>query len=199
VGAISGTVSRSGSITIADKTFNVTQTGVSCSYSISPTVQGVAFGGGTATATVTASTGCAWTAKSNSSWITVTAGASGSGNGSVTYKASANSGAGRSGSLTIAGKTLTVGQAAVNCAYAISPGSQSVGSGSATGSVNVTTSASCGWGASSNASWITLTSGAGGTVGNGKVNYSVQANTTGASRSGTVAVADKTFTVTQAK
>jgi hypothetical protein len=101
--------------------------------------------------------------------------------------------------LTIAGKMLTVGQAAVNCSFTISPALQSVGSGSSSGSVNVTTSSSCGWGASSNASWITVTSGGGGTLGSGKVNYSVQANSTGASRAGTIAVADKTFTITQAK
>ena len=40
-------------------------------------------------------------------------------------------------SLTIAGQTLTVTQAAVGCTYAISPASQSVVAGGATGSTAV--------------------------------------------------------------
>jgi hypothetical protein len=50
-------------------------------------------------------------ATSNAPWLTVVTGGSGSGNGSVTYRASANTGnRQRSGSLTIAGRTVNVSQ-----------------------------------------------------------------------------------------
>ena len=65
------------------------------------------------TGNVSVASSCSWTATSNASWITITSGASGSGNGTVTYVVAANSGTTtRTGTLTIAGKTFTVLQAA---------------------------------------------------------------------------------------
>jgi len=62
--------------------------------------------------TVTTASGCAWTT-SSSPWIaTAPAGASGSGTATISFTVSQNTGAARSGSLSIAGQTLTVSQAA---------------------------------------------------------------------------------------
>ncbi|HEY2933345.1 MAG TPA: BACON domain-containing protein [Acidobacteriota bacterium] len=98
----------------------------------------------------------------------------------------------------ISKKTFTATPAAVNCTFTLSAAGQSFASGAATGSAGVTASdASCAWTASSNAAFITVTSGAGGT-GNGTVNFSVAANTTASVRTGTLTVAGQTFTVTQA-
>lgn len=84
---------------------------VPCSYTVSPTSQSVVAGGGGANATVTAGSGCSWTAASNVSWITVSPGSSGSGNGTVSYTVAANaSTTSRSGTLTVAGRTVTVTQ-----------------------------------------------------------------------------------------
>ena len=105
--------SRTGSLTVAGQTFSVTQAGVSCSYSISPASSSVGSSAASGTVSVTAVSGCSWTAASNASWITVTSGSSGSGNGTVGYTVTANgSSSSRTASLTIAGKTLTVTQAA---------------------------------------------------------------------------------------
>jgi Zn-dependent metalloprotease len=82
------------------------------------------------------------------------------------------------------------------CTYSISPTSASVAAGGATGSVTVTAGAGCAWTAVSNATFITVTSGASGS-GNGTVNYSVAANGS-TSRTGTMTIAGQTFTVTQA-
>src|SRR5207249_2136880 len=79
----------------------------------------------------------------------------------------------------------------------ISPASQSVVAGGGTGSTTVTAGAGCAWTAVSNATWITITTGAAGT-GNGSVTFSVAANTAGTSRTGTLTVVGNTFTVTQA-
>jgi uncharacterized delta-60 repeat protein len=88
--------------------------GSSCTYTVSPQTIPLAAIGGTTTVTVTAPTGCAWTAVSNNAFITVTSGASGSGNGTVQISVKYNPGIPRSGTLTIAGQTVTVSQPAKN-------------------------------------------------------------------------------------
>ena len=98
----------------------------------------------------------------------------------------------------IAGAMFTVTQAGQTpCAFSIAPEGKSFGDENGSGQVQVTTTAGCGWTAASNAVWITITSGAHGN-GPGTVGYSVTTNNASASRSGTLMVAGRTFTVTQA-
>jgi hypothetical protein len=112
VAANTSTISRNGSLTVAGQTFNVTQSGVACSFTIAPTTQTVGADGGPSTASVTANgSTCQWTASTGTSWITITNGTSGTGSGTVSYAVAANTTqSSRSGSLTIAGQTLTVSQ-----------------------------------------------------------------------------------------
>ncbi len=81
------------------------------------------------------------------------------------------------------------------CSYSINPTSQNFAASGGTGNVAVTASAGCAWTATSNAAWITITSGSSGN-GNGTVNYSVASNS-GAARNGTLSIAGQTFTVSQ--
>lgn len=91
--------------------------GTACSYSISPTSVAVGAAAATGSVTVTADAGCSWTATSNASWITITSGASGSGSGAVGYSVAANVGtSSRTGTLSVAGTTFTVSQAAASTA-----------------------------------------------------------------------------------
>jgi hypothetical protein len=83
------------------------------------------------------------------------------------------------------------------CAATVAPTAQTFVSTGGTGTVAVTVSAGCAWTAASNVSWITVTAGASGS-GNGTVAYSVAANTTGPTRTGTLTIASQTVTVTQA-
>jgi len=83
------------------------------------------------------------------------------------------------------------------CAPTINSTGQSVGSGATTGSVGVTAGTGCAWTAASNVGWVTLTGATSGT-GNGSVPYSIAANTTTSTRTGTLTVAGKPYTVTQA-
>ncbi len=84
-----------------------------CAYSISPTSLTIGAGGGAGnTISVTAQAGCNYTAVSNNAFITITGGASGSGNGTVIFAVAANSGAVRTGTITVAGQTFTINQAA---------------------------------------------------------------------------------------
>lgn len=64
-------------------------------------------------------------------------------------------------------------------------------------SANVVIGTGCAWTAVSNASWVTISSGASGT-GNGTVNYTVAANTSASGRTGTITAAGMTYTITQA-
>ncbi len=197
VAANPNTSARPGTLTVAGKTFTVTQAAAPCTFAISSNSLSVGSGGDTGSTTVTAGAGCAWTAASNVSWITVTSGANGSGDGSVGFSVAANPNtSARPGTLTVAGKTFTVTQAAAPCTFAISSNSLSVGSGGDTGSTTVTAGAGCAWTAVSHNSWITVTSGANGS-GNGSVGFSVAANPNTSARPGTLTVAGKTFTVTQ--
>src|SRR4030095_15826530 len=87
--------------------------GSNCTYSISPTSQSYAASGDRGSVHVTPKANCAWTAVSNVNWLTITSGASGSGNGTVGYSVAANTGGSqRMGTLTVAGQTFTVTQAA---------------------------------------------------------------------------------------
>jgi uncharacterized delta-60 repeat protein len=84
-----------------------------CLYSISPTSLTIGASGGAGnTIAVTAPAGCAYTAVSNNAFITINSGASGSGNGTVIFTVAANSGAARTGTITAAGRTFTINQAA---------------------------------------------------------------------------------------
>jgi hypothetical protein len=82
------------------------------------------------------------------------------------------------------------------CTFSISPTSASFGASGGSGTVSVTTQAGCTWSASSNDSWLTITSGSSGT-GNGTINYSVSANTMPDARSASSTFAKKVFTVAQ--
>ena len=141
-------------------------TGVAaCTYSIAPATQAFTASAASGSVAVTAASGCTWAAISNASWITITSGISGSGSGTVGYSVAANTNtSSRTGTLTIAGQTFTVTQAGATCSYAIAPTSASVQFSGGTGSVTVTAGSGCTWTAVSNASWITITSGA---TGNG--------------------------------
>ena len=192
---------RSGSLTIAGLTHSVSQDAgaPTCSFSINPTSASFAAAGGTASVTVTTQAGCSWTAVSNSSFITITSGASGSGSGTVTYSVAANSSTARIGSLTIAGLTHSVSQAAgsTTCTFSINPTSASFGAEGGTGSVTVTTQAGCNWTAVSNNAFITITSGASGS-GSGTVNYSVAERLLSTPRNGSLTIAGLTHSVSQA-
>jgi hypothetical protein len=113
VAANSSSASRTGTMTIAGRSFTVTQSGSTCSFSISPTGNSVAASGASSSVSVTTAAGCNWTANSNVGWMSITSGISGSGNGTVNYTVSNNTAnASRSGTLTIAGQSFNVTQAA---------------------------------------------------------------------------------------
>src|SRR5215831_10280692 len=94
-------------------TTTTTSTAPPCSFAIGSSSANANGGGDTITVSVGASAAtCAWTAVSNAPFITIKSGTSGTGNGSVVLTIAANQGNVRSGTVTIAGQTFTVNQAA---------------------------------------------------------------------------------------
>ena len=191
VGPASG-AARSATVTVADQPVTIAQSAQNCTASLSPERVEMAAAGGPGSTAVTVGAGCAWTAVSASSWIQVVSGASGTGNGTVGFQVAPAASSSRTGTLTIAGRTLTVTQAATACTHTIAPDARNVGATGGTFDVSVTGPASCAWAAASQASWITVRE-----SGNGTAQVTVASNT-GAARTGTVTIAGRTLTVTQA-
>lgn len=85
--------------------------GQDCTYSVTPGSQTAAAAASQQTQTIATSSVCGWQAVSNASWLVITSAASGTGNGTVTYQIQANTAATpRTGTLTIAGQTVTITQ-----------------------------------------------------------------------------------------
>ncbi|HTO13872.1 MAG TPA: BACON domain-containing carbohydrate-binding protein, partial [Candidatus Binatia bacterium] len=200
VAANTGTAARTASLTIAGKTFTVTQS--ACTYTLGAAA-GPAFGmnGGTGSVALTTQDGCAWpsTSPATAPWLTITSASPQAGSGAVSYSVAGNTGtAARSAALTIAGKPFNVSQA--GCTYTLD---NLVGTSfppiGGDGTVGVTTGDACGWTNASPATapWLAITSGATRT-GNGSVMYTVGPNTSGAARTASLAIAGKAFKVSQA-
>jgi len=143
---------------------------------------------------VTTGANCTWAPEPLDSWLRVDSTDPRVGSGRVTFTVAANTLAAREGRLRVAGQTLTVAQGAA-CIYDVSPLSLTVDANGSTTSVTVTTAALCEWTAQSSTSWLSVRPSSG--AGSATVAVVAEANP-GAERQGTVTVADRTVTVSQA-
>jgi hypothetical protein len=172
-----------------------------CTVTLSAATADFGASGGSGSVTVNAPAGCSWSAVAGAGWITITGGASGNGPGSVSYSISANGGTDqRSAPVTIGGQTVSVrqqGRTATTCTYTLSHDRQDFGPGGGSGSFMVSTAAECAWSAVSQAPWVVITGGGQGN-GNGKVDYTVSANSGIPGRDTTIAFAGTTFEIRQA-
>lgn len=101
--------------------------------------------------------------------------------------------------LTWNNRTYLYDTVRITCegSYSLSSFSHDFPSGGGGGSFNVSsTGSACGWSATSDASWLKITSGSSGT-GSGTVSYSASANTGAVSRSATIRVGTNAFFVSQ--
>ncbi len=205
---------RTGNILIFDGYYlykePITEAAAACSLSLGGTSVTTSFAA--ATSSVSVQTGCVWNAASGVSWITVgdpTLGyATGTGNGSISFNIAANSCyTSRTGGITVeagwatpqasaaGSQQYTVTQSGSDSNLAVSPASLTLSSAGGTGTVQVTTAATCSWNATSNVSWMKVTN-ISAASGNGFVAYQVLANTS-AARSGTLQIGPQSITVTQ--
>jgi hypothetical protein len=103
--------------------------------------------------------------------------------------------AGQSIAVSQAGRPLPPPQPV--CSYAVSPPAVAVPAAGGPGAIAVAAPANCGWNATSQVAWTTITSGANGS-GSGAFGFQVAANTATASRTGSLSAGGQTITVTQA-
>ncbi len=222
--ASNGVQPRSAAVLIAGQTYVVSQAGATappppgpapnpplpslCTLSVAPLTLDVPASASTRSVRVTVSApSCTWSVTPNASWLTLASPASGSGSADVGLAIAANtSTSARSATVTIIDRTITVNQAPASganpptptCSFTVDPTSQSVPAGGGDFETDVSASqSSCAWTASSAAPWMTITSGTNNT-GNGRVRYTVAANTSASQRSATLTVAGQMVTVTQA-
>jgi len=97
---------RTGTVTIGEKTFTITQAGKPCTLALSASSSALfSKAGGAGSFTVTATPAdCAWTAKpaKTSTWVAISSGATGTGTGDVAYTVDANTGkVARNGKITV--------------------------------------------------------------------------------------------------
>ena len=136
-----------------------------------------------------------WTAQSNSSWIQITSDTAGAGSATVAFTVAANPAVtSRTGSITVAGKKLTVTQEGL--AAMVECDDTSFGVESDSGIVWVETEGGGTWTASTDVNWIHLLDESG--TGTTPVMFVVDDyTTTTASRSGTITIAGKKVIITQ--
>jgi WD40 repeat protein len=187
---------RTGTLNVAGQLVTIDQVTTPCSYTVSPTEKFFGSSGGPGSASITTLNGCPWTVTTDASWITLET-TSGSGSSTANYWVNANSTTGsRTGTITAAGQVITIAQEGITCSYDISPANRSFTSDGGNAYINMAAADACSWAATSNDSWITITSGGSGS-GWGTIYYSVGANTSGSSRTGTISIVGQTFTVFQ--
>jgi hypothetical protein len=168
-----------------------------CTYTLTPTTFAVGSTASLRTLSIITGTQCSWTAVSAASWITVSSGAAGSGIGSVTLAVEQNStGAPRTGTLTIAGQTVSVSQEAGSCTYSVTPTSFTVDPVSGSRTVSIVTGTQCGWSSTPQATWISVTSGASGS-GIGAVTFAFEANPASTPRSAVLLIGGQSVSITQ--
>jgi subtilisin family serine protease len=103
-----GNVVSGGRLNIA----NAIQNQTVCNFNVVPNVQNIPVTGGNAAINVTCLNNCGYAAVSNASWITISSGNPGAGNGTINYSVAANPGPSeRTGTIAVAGQTVTVNQA----------------------------------------------------------------------------------------
>jgi Putative binding domain, N-terminal len=164
-----------------------------CTYSVSPTTVSAPSTGLNSSISVITGSSCAWTPVSSVPWITITSGGM-SGLGSFSYTVAATA-TPRTGTITVAGQTVTINQSTGSCTYSVSPTNVSAPSTGLNSSISVITGSACAWTPASSVLWITVTSG--GMSGLGSFSYTVAPNGTGAGRTGTLTVGGQIVTVTQ--
>jgi hypothetical protein len=185
---------RTATITIAGRQFTVSQAGMPAEIAYTPEI--FTTDGGSMMIDVIAGGNAQWTATSGVNWLTVALGESGEGDGFVFLIADPynNTSQSRTGSVTVAGKTLYFTQRGY--ALSISPQVAEIGSNSGAGEFGVAAPLSAVWEAVVTQPWITVLGSTTG-IGNGTLRYTVAANETGATRSGKIIVSGQEYSITQ--
>lgn len=187
------TTRRTGTLTLAGLTVNVSQEGLWSQVTYDGKVFGESSGSGFIGVQVEGDG--TWTATSDSPWLTLLD-TSGHGSAEVMFVVDDfnSTVAARTATVMIAGKTVQITQRGYT--LSIDPAVGEVGSNAGAGEIGITAPIDAVWEAIVSADWITLVGGNMG-VGSGTLRYTVTDNTTGETRTGKIIISGQEYTVTQ--
>ena len=189
---------RSGTVTIAGKTFSVSQKarGVELEYD----TKLFDTDGGYESISIHPDGNSAWTAvASDATWITIFQGASGTGDGEILYIVAPYNGDGsaRTGWIEVGDKKVYITQRPYE--LSIDPIGSVVKGNNGAGEFGVAADIGAVWTAIVTEPWITLVSGYDAGTGSGTVRFICADNNTGKARTGKIVVAGEVYTVTQSE
>jgi hypothetical protein len=208
------TSGRSAAIAIADRAFDVTQSGapVVCEYAVAPVQFTPCMPAATLSTRLTTQTSCPWTVTSNTPWLVVSGSEAGSGPATIFFSFLANYDAPREGLVMVRWPSPTAGQnvrvTQAGCRYAVSRDSLGFSATGGSGSFDVIQQSdptecggalqdACIWTATADVPWITITTSMP-RAGDNPVFFVVAANGDVSSRTGSIRVRDKIVQITQA-
>jgi hypothetical protein len=205
---------RAGTLRVAGVDVHVTQSGdvTLCQYSVAPVSVSPCMPAATFHLAIDTGASCPWNASANVSWLTVVNGAAGTGAGVIDVSTAENYDPPRSGIVMVRWPAPTQGQnvqvAQAGCSYATSRSAFSFSAAGASETFDVLQESdpvacggalqdACVWSATTDASWIVITSPVGNSRGDNPVRFTVAPNGTGVSRTAAIRVRDRVVTVTQ--
>jgi len=190
---------RSARVRVQDQQVEISQRAAACDLRVSSNRESVGRDGGTRTIRVSASSAqCTWTAASGTSWITIAGGSSGQGDGAIELRIPASNGPPRTGTVTIAGKVVTVEQSAEECSVQVDPHAFTIPPAGGRGSIRVDGRQDCKWTATpddASREWIEIAAGESNS-GSGEVQFTVRPHD-GPARTGHIQIANETVTISQ--
>jgi hypothetical protein len=205
---------RSGSISVAGRTFTISQSGDTalCEYRVSPVELSPCMAASQITTAIVTDAACPWTVAPDSAWMSIVSGGSGSGSATITVAVAENWDAPRNGIVMVRWPTATAGQnvrvSQAGCRYAVSTASISMIAAGGTARFDVIQQSdpytcggplqnACMWSAQADVPWITVNTSMP-QFGDNPVQLTIAANDSSAARSGNVRVRDQVVRITQA-
>ncbi|MCW5963278.1 MAG: hypothetical protein KIT83_04505 [Bryobacterales bacterium] len=189
---------RASSLTIAGMTVPIQQEGGACTATASANPLAIPAAGGVSTVQVTPSApACVWQAVATPR-VQLPSGASGTGPGTFTANLPANpANIPLTETILVAGKTLSLTQAAGSCTVSLAPSQTEFGAQGGSLYVAITASGSaCAWMPLASVDWI-VHDASSNPQGNGYFSASILENESGQPRSGTLRILGQTITITQ--
>jgi hypothetical protein len=189
---------RSGTVTIGGRTYTLTQFGSTCDYTAVVAAPIVSSGGGVNLLQVAApSSSCSWSPVSSQPWITFPSPGPFTGSANVTFQVgNITASTSRSATITVGGTVVTVNQSGLGCTYVLSSSTGSVSSGGGSLNFSLNTGADCAWTFNPGAAWVEYIGPSSGT-GPASFPLTVTANSTLSTRSTTLVVVGRPFTINQ--
>ena len=188
--------SRSGTVTLARKTFRVAQLGRNVEVSYDAKLFGE--DGGDGTIQIHPDGNVSWTAvSSDPTWITIWGGNYGTGEGEIMFVVSpyVGDGAARTGTITVGDKVIYITQRPYD--LSIAPTGAKVAGNNGAGEFGVSAGIADVWTAIATEPWITIIEGYDPATGNGTVRFAYTDNDTGKTRTGKIIVEGEVYTLEQ--